>query len=353
MYAYVGCFTTPQRKARGKGISVYHVNASSGHWRLVQIFPTLDNPGYLVADPTQNFLYACHGDGDSISAYQIDKSNGHLSFLNKQHCQGDNAPHLMIEPSGRFVVIANGPGIALIPREKNGLLLPLTEALVPQGVEGPYKREQGLGAHPHQVIMDPSGRFLLCPDKGADAIHLFQIDLKNGRLIVHDPACTKTRYGAGPRHMVFHPQRALAYVINELDSTLTTYEWDAIKGRLIPRHIVPTTPPHFTGDNTGAEIVISADGRHIYISNRGHNSIATFQLDPQDGTPQAIDWQPTQGEKPRFFTLDPSAQKLFVANEDSDTIVEFKIDPGSAIPQASGLIISTPSPSCVVFCHSI
>ena len=162
----------------------------------------------------------------------------------------------------------------------------------------------------------------------------------------------KSRYGAGPRHLSFHPSRPFAYLINELDSTVTTYQWDANRttgGALTPVHIIPTTPATFVGDNTGAEIAVAPSGRFVYVSNRGHNSIATFAVDAIDGTLAPIGWEPTQGRKPRFFTLDPAGEMLYVANEDSDTIVAFSLDAGSGKPVPAGLIIATGSPSCVAF----
>ena len=250
------------------------------------------------------------------------------------------------------MVCANGPGIVVLPINADGSLAPATDAVVPPGKEGPYKREQGHGAHPHQVVFDAGGRFLLSPDKGVDATHIYRLDLSSGKLVANDPPCVKSRYGAGPRHLAFHPLRPFAYLINELDSTVTTYQWDANRttgGVLMPLHIIPTTPPTFVGDNTGAEIAVAPSGKFVYVSNRGHNSIATFAVDAQDGTLAPIGWEPTQGQKPRFFTLDPAGEMLYVANEDSDTIVAFTLDAASGKPAPSGLIIHTGSPSCIAF----
>ena len=161
MYVYVGSFTTTKRKARGKGISVHHVDDASGAWSLVETFETIPNPGYVALDRKQRFLFASHGDGDSVSAYAIDPQTHKLQFLNQQPSHGDNGPHLMVDPSDQYVICANGPGIVVLPINKDGSLSPATDAVVPPGKEGPYKREQGLGAHPHQVLFDPSGRFLI------------------------------------------------------------------------------------------------------------------------------------------------------------------------------------------------
>ncbi len=355
MFAYVGCFTTAHRKARGKGIGVYRVDASSGSfstWSLVEVFESIANPGYVALDGKQRFLYASHGDGDTVSAYAIDAQTRRLKFLNQQPSSGDNGPHLVVDPSDQYVVVANGPGIAALPINQDGSLAPSTDAVVPPGKEGPYKREQGLGAHPHQVVFDPAGRFLVSPDKGEDATHIYRLDLASGKLVPNDPPFVKSRYGAGPRHLSFHPSRPFAYLINELDSTVTTYQWDANRdtgGTLTPVHIITTTPVTFVGDNTGAEIAVAPSGKFVYVSNRGHNSIATFAVDAKDGTLAHVGWESTQGRKPRFFALDPAGENLYVANEDSDTIVAFKLDAASGKPAPTGLIIATGSPSCIAF----
>jgi 6-phosphogluconolactonase len=349
MFAYVGCFTTAKRKARGKGIGLYRIDASSGAWELVEVFETIANPGFVALDSRQRFLYASHGDGDTVSAYAIDTHTRKLKFLNQQPSSGDNGPHLTVDPSDQYVVVANGPGLAVLPIQANGSLAPATDAVVPPGKEGPYKREQGLGAHPHQVVFDPAGRFVIAPDKGVDATHVYQLDLARGKLVPHDPPFVKSRYGAGPRHLAFHPSRPFAYLINELDSTVTTYRWDGVRGVLTPLHIVPTTPATFVGDNTGAEIAVAPSGNHVYVSNRGHNSIAAFAVDANDGTLAPLGWEATQGEKPRFFALDPAGKMLYVANEDSDTIVAFRLDAASGKPVPAGLVIPTGSPSCITF----
>jgi len=349
MYAYIGCFTTARRKARGKGISVYQVDESTGAWSLVEVFHTIANPGYVALDSGARFLYASHGDGDTVSAYAIDAQTRKLKFLNQQPSHGDNGPHLMVAPGDRHVVVANGPGIAVLPIHTDGSLAPASDAVVPPGEEGPYKREQGLGAHPHQVLFDPAQRFLLSPDKGVDATHVYRLDAASGKLVPHDPPFVKSRYGAGPRHLAFHPSRPLAYLINELDSTVTTYQWDGARGTLTPVHIIPTTPATFVGDNTGAEIAVAPSGGFVYVSNRGHNSIATFEVHAADGTLAPVGWEPTQGKKPRFFTLDPAGEKLYVANENSDTIVAFRLEAVSGKPVPTGLVIHTGSPSCIAF----
>ena len=348
MFAYIGSFTTRKRNARGKGISVYQVDASTDAWHLVEVFETLPNPGYLALDRDRKFLYSAHGDSGEICAYAIDRQSGRLKALNRQPTAGDNSVFVTVDPANRYVVLANGPGIAVFPINKDGSLAPASDIVVPSGESGPYRREQGLGAHPHQVLFDGAGRFLVAPDKGVDSVHVYRLDAASGKLVPNDPPSVKTRYGAGPRHLAFHPARPFAYLVNELDSTVTAYDWDAGSGALRPLQVIPTTPATYTGDNTGAEIAVAPSGAFVYVSNRGHNSTATFTVNA-DGMLAPVGWEPTQGEKPRFFTLAPGGRLLYVANENSDTLVAFRADPGSGKLTPTGRIVETGSPSCVVF----
>ena len=347
-FAYVGGFTTEARKARGKGIAVYRIDQASGAWTLVENYDAIPNPHFLTLDHTQKFLYSAHGDSSEIGAYAIDPQSGKLKLLNKQPTGGDNSSSVMPDSSNRYIVLANGPGVAVFPINKDGSLAPFSDMILPSGESGPYRREQH-GSHPHQAWFDLTGRFVVVPDKGLDKVHIFRFDAAGGKLLACDPPFIKSRYGAGPRHVTFHPTRPYAYVVNELDSTVTAYHWDSGRGELKPFHRISTTPSTYTGDNTGAEIAVAPSGKFVYVSNRGHDSIAIFSVDQASGTLDHVGWEPTQGNKPRFFGLDPSGSHLYAANEDSHTIVEFRIngETGALIP--TGQIIETGSPSCIAF----
>ena len=348
MFAYVGSFTTEKRKARGKGISVYRVEAA-GAWTLVQTYDPVPNPGFLALDRRGRFLYAAHGDSGEVTSYAIDPATRKIELLNRQPTAGNNSPHVTVDPDNRCVVLANGPGIAVCPIREDGTLAPATDTVIPPGEAGPYRREQGHGAHPHQVVFDASGRFLVAPDKGVDRVHLYRLDNLKGKLVPGDTPFVKTRYGAGPRHIAFHPKLPYAYLVNELDSTVTTYRWDSGRGELTPSQVITTLPTSFTGDNTGAEIAVAPSGSFVFVSNRGHDSIVTFAVDQAAGTLSHVAWEPTQGKKPRFFTLDPTGNLLYAANENSDTIVAFRIDQSTGKLTPTGQVIETGSPSCVVF----
>jgi 6-phosphogluconolactonase (cycloisomerase 2 family) len=154
------------------------------------------------------------------------------------------------------------------------------------------------------------------PDKGLDRVFVFRLDTLSGKLTANDPPFVATRAGAGPRHIAFHPELPLAYVINELGSSVTTYRFDPQRGSLQPIQIVPSIPPNYTGNNTGAEIAVAPAGHVVYASNRGDDSIGIFAVDRSDGTLTPVGWAGTHATSPRFFCLDPAAQILYVANAD-------------------------------------
>jgi 6-phosphogluconolactonase len=166
-FAYVGGFTTEVRKARGKGIAVYRIDQANGAWTLVENYDAIPNPHFLTLDHTQKFLYSAHGDSSEIGAYAIDAQSGKLKLLNKQPTGGDNSSSVMPDSSNRYIVLANGPGVAVFPINKDGSLAPFSDMILPSGESGPYRREQH-GSHPHQAWFDLTGRFVVVPDKGLD-----------------------------------------------------------------------------------------------------------------------------------------------------------------------------------------
>jgi 6-phosphogluconolactonase (cycloisomerase 2 family) len=347
-FAYVGCFTTEKRKARGKGVAVFRIDPATGRWDAVEVCETAANPHFLALDGAQRFLYSAHGDSSEACAYARDPETGRLQALNREQTGGDNSSTVAVDAGNRFVVLANGPGVAVFPIRQDGSLGARCELLIPPGEPGPWRKEQH-GPHPHQALFDPSGRFLVVPDKGLDKIHVYRFDATTGKLACCEPPFLKARYGAIPRHIAFHPGAPYAYVVNEMDSTVNAYRWDGSCGTLAPFQRVPTTPETYVGDNTGAEIAILPSGRYLYASNRGHDSIVIYAVDARDGMLRTVGWESVQGKKPRFFGLDPQAEHLYACNENSHTIVEFRVDQESGKLTPTGQVIETGSPSCIVF----
>lgn len=347
-FAFVGCFTTEKRKARGKGVAVFRIDPASGDWIFVHACDASPNPSYISLDRTQRFLYSAHGDSSEVCSYAINARSGRLELLNKQQTGGDNSSTVEVDASNRWVLLSTGPGVALFPIRPDGALGPYSDLVIPEGEPGPFRDEQH-GPHPHQATFDRTGRFAVVPDKGLDKIFVFRLDAGLGKLVPCNPPFVKARYGAIPRHVAFHPSRPYAYVVNEQDSTVNAYHWDTARGELKPFQRVPTLPTSYVGENMAAEIAILPSGKFLYASNRGHESIVIYAVDAAGGTIEPVGWEPVKGRKPRFFCLSPDASRLYAANEDSHAIVEFRISQNSGKLTPTGRVIETGSPTCIAF----
>jgi 6-phosphogluconolactonase (cycloisomerase 2 family) len=349
-FAYVGSRTTRERNARGDGINVYREDAVTRRWTHLQLVPGLANPAYLAFDRSKRFLYAVHGDLSDISAFSIDPATGKLTFINSAGTFGNNPVHLAIDPTNRFIVVANhiSSSVVLLARNPDGSVGGLADKVTLTGQIGPHRTEQPF-SKPHQVQFDPSGRFVIVPDKGLDQVFTFRIDASAGKLAQVDAGTPRSREGSGPRHVAFHPANSFAYVVGELDSTVTACHFDPATGRLTPFQVVPTLPDTFVGNSRAAEVAVSGDGRFLYASNRGHDSIGAFAINRNDGRLTPAGWTDTQGKTPRFFGLAPAGRLLFVANEDSDTIVPFRVDVENGSLRPAGATVRNGSPVCIVF----
>ena len=348
MFAYVGCRTTRERNARGDGLRVFRIDSSTSAWTPVQLVTGLDNPSFLAFDRQQRFLYAVHGDLSDVSAFRISPDTGTLALLNRQSTSGRNPVHLVPDPDNRAMIIANyATGtVALLPRGEDGSLGPAQQLEALPGTPGPNKVDQ-TASHPHEIAYDRQRRFMLVPDKGLDRIFTVRFDPAQNRLAI--VGSLAVRPGAGPRHAVFHPSAPFVFVAHELDASVGAYRYDPETGGLAGLQVVPSIPDTFTGANTAAEIDISADGGFVFVSNRGHDSIGTFAVDPANGRLTPVGWTSSDGHGPRFMALDPSGAVLYAANENSDTIVPFRVDPATGRLSRGGDMIQTGSPVCIVF----
>jgi YVTN family beta-propeller protein len=344
VFAYVGGYTTADRDGRGNGINVFRVDPASGGWTHVQTVGGLENPSLFTLTRDGSRLYSVHGARTLVSAFAIDRRTGMLSLLNQVESGGVNLVDSALDPAERFLVVANyGSGsVAVLPIGEDGRLEPVSQSETLDGAPGPDPMEQA-SSHPHAVVFDPSGRFVVVPDKGFDRTFVFRFE--SGRLA---PAgCVESAPGAGPRHAGFHPSLPVLYVNNELDSSVTVFGWDS--GIATERQIITTRPAGYTGPNTTAEIVASACGRFLYVSNRGLDSIVQFQISPGSGLLSHAGHVPTGGAMPRFFVIGPDGRHLYAANQGSDSITVFHIDAaaGSLIP--TGVRIEVGSPSAISF----
>jgi 6-phosphogluconolactonase len=349
-FAYVSSFATEKRKAGGDGIHVYRADAATGAWTHVQHIGELTNPSLLALSPNRHFLYAVHGDGDYATAFALDRETGQAQVRNRAATGGSNGVAQAVDPSGTFLVIANyaSGSVAVLAIAPNGSLKDQHQLLALPGEPGPHKLEQA-SSHPHDVVFDPTGKFVLVPDKGLDRIFVYRFDAACGQLSPADPGSVAARPGAGPRHLAFHPKLQTVWALNELDNTIATYRWDPARGVLTPLQVITTLPTEFTGYSATAEIAVTPDGRFVYCSNRGHDSVTLYSTNPTSGVLTPICWQPTQGRGPRFIAHDPTGRFLHVANEQGDTVVTFRVDTSSGFLVPTGQVIKNGSPVTIVF----
>jgi 6-phosphogluconolactonase len=319
---------------------------------LVQEVPSA-NPSFAALDPTRRFLYVVNEIADfegqkagSAEAYAINPATGEIALLNRQSVKGPIPAHLTVDPTGQYLIVANyvGGNFVVLPIERSGRLAPVVDDVIDKG-HGPNAQRQ-TSPHPHCVAFDPVGRFLATADLGTDEIQIFQ--LTNGSLLRVSKASTAP--GAGPRHIVFHPNGRVIFVISELNATVTSFAYDSDKGE-IGRELqtISTEPPGYSGPKSTAEIAFHPSGKFLYASNRGHNSIVGYRVDPTTGRLDVIGYATEGVVFPRNFAIDPSGRWLYVANQKADTIVQFEIEPWSGELKPTGQVMRSITPVAVVF----
>ncbi|HJP86476.1 MAG TPA: lactonase family protein [Gemmatimonadaceae bacterium] len=354
---YVGTYTDDGRSA---GIYLVRMDTRSGQLRLVGSIDAKPNPSFLAIHPGGHTLYAVNEVGGyngkasgAVSSYTIATNTGALTKIGEQPSEGAGPCYVSVDRSGRVVLVANydGGSIALLPVERDGSVARATWVLKHTG-SGPVSDRQG-EPHAHCIVADPSDHYVLAADLGADRVFVYSLD-PDGKSLRHvDGGDAVMRPGAGPRHIAFHPKAPLVFVSNELDSTVTSLRFDAKRGALSVVDTQSTLPADWKSANYPADIHIAPSGRTVYVSNRGHNSIAALSV-AANGRLSLKQTISTEGDWPRNFTLDPTGRWLLVANQKSDSIVVFARDPKSSNLTPTHHRIEIASPSCLRFrTHSV
>jgi 6-phosphogluconolactonase len=350
---YVGTYT---EGTRSEGIYLVRMDRSSGKLRRVGAVNAGANPSFLAIHPNGRVLYAVNEvekhDGrttGAVSAFAIAKDTGVLARRGDQPSEGGAPCYVSVDRSGRVVLVANyvAGSVALLPIQADGALAPATKVVQHTG-SGPNAERQG-SPHAHCILPDNSNRFVLAADLGADRVFVYRLDLDGKSLRHVEGGDAVMRSGAGPRHIAFHPTLPLVFVANELDSTIATLRFDAEHGTLSPLDTRSTLPAGWTGTNYPADIHVAPSGRALYVSNRGHNSIAVFSVAESTGALALDQVISTDGEWPRNFSLDPTGRWLLVANQRSDSIVVFRRDQKSGRLTPTRQRIALPSPVCLRF----
>ena len=347
MTLFIGTYTS----STSEGIYTYRMNSETGQLTKFSSIKS-ENPSFLALDRSKRFLYAVnevqqfHGkSSDAVSAYAND-GLGLLRFVNQQASMGADPCHLTVDRKRSSLLVANytGGNVALLPILKNGALGPAANVKQHEG-SGP--KEQQKGPHAHCIILDAAERHALAADLGADKVMIYRFDSDDHKLDPAKQPSVAMQAGAGPRHLTLHPNGRYAYVINELNSTMTTLKYSS--GSLEVIDAVSTLPAGYTETSYCADIHVSPSGKFLYGSNRGHNSIVVFAIDPRTGIPSLVEHVSTGGNWPRNFVIDPSGRFLLVANQRSDNVVVFRIDAKTGRLKPSGQSETVPVPVCLKF----
>ncbi len=355
---YVGTYTKGQGAGRpqSEGIYVYRMDATTGALTHAHTTPGVVNPSFLTLAPSRRFLYAVNEvqdaegkSGGGVSAFAVDAATGVLTYLNQQSTNGADPCHVSVDHAGAYLLVANyGSGsVAMFPTQADGRLGSASDFVQHQGSSVNPRRQQG--PHAHSITPDPGNRYALAADLGLDKVLVYRLDATPGKLIPNSPPSASVAPGAGPRHLAFHPNGRLVYLINEIGSTVTVFGYDAGSGGLRELQTLSTLPADFTGTSHCADIHVAPNGRYVYGSNRGHDSLAIFAVDSTTGALTAVGHAPTGGRTPRNFAIDPTGAFVLAANQNSDTIVTFRINQETGALTPTGAVAQVPSPVCIQF----
>lgn len=344
--------------SRGESKGIYHcrLNLKTGQLSEPELVAEMTNASFLALHPSRLFLYAVGevstfqgSPGGAVSGFAIDNASGRLTPLNSQSSRGGSPCHLIVDRTGRNLLVANygGGSVAALPIDADGQLGPASAFVQHAGSSVDPRRQQA--PHAHSIHVSPDNRFAVAADLGLDQLLVYRFDAERGTLVAHDPPAAKVEPGSGPRHFAFHPSGKYAYVINELASTVTAFQYDAPRGTLTALQTISTLTDGYEGNNSTAEVKVSADGRFLYGSNRGHHSVAVFAIDNESGRLTLVQHQSTGGRTPRNFNLEPGGKFLLAANQDTDNVVVFTVDAETGKLSPTGHEVRLSAPVCVVF----
>jgi len=377
LIAYVGTFSSPLRDVpptqvdlppgNGRGIHLFRVDRATGAMTPAGVHETGTSPSSLVLNAAGNRLYSANetdrvGDDKegTVSAFVIDRADGHLSSLNTVRSGGAGPTHVSVHPSGRFVLVANyfGGSVAVLPVLPDGRLGDATDIKRDAGKIGPARATSAPPGgfahsghdrtHAHMIRADAAGRFVLHADLGLDRIFVWKFDERRGVLTQNEPPWVSLPPGDGPRHFHFHPNGRWLYSVQEEGSTVVLFDYDAGTGRLAARQTVSTLPPGFSGSNFCSGVLVSADGRFVYAGNRLHDSVAIFTVGP-DGDLAYAGEEWTRGDYPRSFSFDPTGHFLYCCNQRGDNVAVFRVDRKTGGLTFTNQYTPVGNPSAVVF----
>ncbi len=351
--AYVGTYTA---KTSSKGIYAYRFDAEKGQLTPIGVAAETPDPSFVAVHPNGKYLYAVNEIGNfnggvsgAVSAFAIDAKTGTLKFLNQVATHGAGPCHISLDKNGSFVLVANydGGSIVSFPVRDDGML-GTAAGFVQHSGSGPNKERQE-GPHAHWIATSPDNRFALAVDLGLDEVVVYGFDPSRGIFTPSISGFAKVKPGAGPRHLAFHPNGKFAYVLSEMESSVTVFTYQPKTGAMTSLQTISALPKDYAGTKEAAEIAVHPSGKFLYTSNRGHDSIAVFAIDEKKGTLKSLGQVLTGGKTPRHFAIDPTGTYLLAENQESNNIVVFHIDAATGNLTPTGQTIEVPSPVCVTF----
>jgi len=353
---YIGTYTGP----KSQGIYVAHFDSATGKLGAPELAVQTKNPSFLAIHPNHRWLYAVSEMSDfagqrtgAVSSFTIEKT-GKLTLLNQQSSGGSGPCHVAVDRAGKCVLVANyGSGsVAALPVEADGSLKPPAVSIQHHGSSVNPQRQAG--PHAHFITTDPANRFALACDLGLDKVLVYRLAEPGTSpaaplLAPNDPPSVSVTPGSGPRHLAFHPNGRFVYLLDEIASTFTVFAYDAQRGSLRELQTISTLPSEFKGDNLCAEVQVDVAGKFVYGSNRGHDSIAVFAVDPSSGKLTLVERVASQGKTPRYFALDPTGHWLLAENQESNNLVVFPVAAQTGRLGAPMQTVAVGSPVCAVF----
>lgn len=347
---FVGTYTG----GASEGIYSFRFNAETGECGDVQLAAEVTNPSFLALHPNGELLYAVNEvetndgqKGGAVAAFRIDRDGGKLELLNQSSTIGAGPCHLVVDSTGRFVLVANygGGSVASLPIGEDGRVGKAVSFIQHTGSSVNPQRQQA--PHAHSINLDAANRFAMAADLGLDKVFVYRFDEQTGELSLNDPPAAEVEPGSGPRHFAFHPSGKFAYVINEMLLTVTAFEYNPEQGRLNPIQVISTLPRDVQDGDSTAEVLVHPSGKFLYGSNRGHDSLAIFRIDEETGKLSVVGHQSTEGKTPRNFFIDPSGRWLFAENQGSDTVVLFEVNQETGELTKTGTMLEVGAPVCI------
>lgn len=346
MFIYFGS----HRTGPGIGFSLAHFDTETGVLTKPEFLLESQAPAFFILSADGRFLYTCNsGNPGGVSAYALEPHTGRLTLINRVLTGGRDASYVCLDQTGRFLLTVNyeGGNIAAFALRPDGGIGDWTGFVQHTGSSVHPRRQTR--PYPHSILVDPTNRFALVADLGVDKLFVYRFDAQTGALTPNDPPAATIAPGSGPRHFKFHPNGRWVFLLNELACTVVAFDWDATTGALTARQTVSTLPADFMGENTCAEIEVHPNGRFLYASNRGHDSLAVFAVDPATGQLAFVERVASRGKWPRNFAFDPTGQWIVCTNHNSDNAVVFRVDADTGRLTPVGEPVFVPFPFCQRF----